>query len=422
MSNSSEPTDSRATAAMHLALPAGLREALPLLWRQPDLPSAQQALAGSGIAADEPMEARARWQRFAPLLARLFPGDVAADGHIDSPLLTQQDDAGRTLFVKADHALPLTACIKARGGVYQVLCIAEDVARAEGLLSADDTPDRLAQADARHLLAQHRVLVGSTGNLGYSVGVIGRALGLQVEVHMSHDAAEWKKARLRDIGAQVVEHPGDYTRAVAAARAIAAGEVRAHFIDDEGSRLLFLGYAAAAWDLQAQLADAGVKPTRERPLRVYLPCGVGGAPGGVCFGLKQLFGDAVQCVFVEPVQSPCFLLRLATGDPRLTVYDIGLSNDTLADGMAVPHASDLVTRWVGPLVDAVATVRDEDLLRALRVQWQRHGLRLEPSAAAGFVAREMALTAWDDAAVDLVWTTGGNGLPDAVFQALLEDD
>ncbi|GGX86113.1 D-serine ammonia-lyase [Vogesella alkaliphila] len=402
-------------------LPAALRLAQPLLWHNPSLLPAADALAACAYGRSDIEAAIARWQRFAPLLARLFPDSVAADGRIDSPLLSQPDACGQPLWVKADHALPITACIKARGGVYEVLCHAEELAQAAGLLPAGSSYTVLAEAPARELFAQHRILVGSTGNLGYSVGVMARALGLQVEVHMSHDAKEWKKQRLRALGAGVVEHQGDYALAVAAARDIAAADPHAYFIDDESSLLLFFGYAAAAWDLAPQLAAAGLRPTPEQPLRVYLPCGVGGAPGGVAFGLKCLFGDAVQCVLVEPVASPCFLLRLASGDDTLSVYDIGLDNQTVADGLAVPRASATVAGIVSPLIDAVITVSDASLLAEVRRQWQQHGLRLEPSAAAGFVAHLLASEQWPGDIIPVVWTTGGNGLPDEVFFPLLAE-
>lgn len=399
-------------------LQARLSLAQPLLWHNPVCLPAATALSGQPYGLEDIDAARARWQRFAPLLARCFPDSVAADGRIDSPLLPQHGSSGQ-LWIKADHALPVTACIKARGGVYEVLCQAEALALAAGLLPAGSSYEVLASDAARTLFARHTILVGSTGNLGYSVGVMARALGLQVEVHMSSDAKAWKKDRLRALGARVVEHAGDYATAVACARTLAAADPASYFIDDESSLLLFFGYAAAAHDLKAQLAAAGLQPTPARPLRVFLPCGVGGAPGGVAFGLKCLYGDAVQCVFVEPVASPCFLLRLASGNDELSVYDIGLDNRTLADGLAVPRASATVAGIVQHLVDAVITVSDDSLLAEVRQQWQQHGLRLEPSAAAGFVAHRLAAGAWQQDVIPLVWTTGGNGLPDEVFLPLL---
>jgi len=389
---------------------------------------AAAVLDGLPVTPGDVESARRLRANTAPLLAALFPELVVAGGRIDSPLLPLSGGLVEALggcaterwFVKADNALPVTGSIKARGGIHEVLGQAVRAARALGF--EGDAFESLAAPEWRARFADHTVLVGSTGNLGYSVGLAARTLGFQAEVHLSADAKAWKKDRLRATGVQVVEHAADYTYAVGAARERAAQLPRAHFVDDETSRELFVGYATAADDLARQLDAAGVVVSEARPLQVVVPCGVGGAPGGLTLGLKQRWGDAVRCVIVEPVQSPAMLLQLASGPARRTsVYEAGLTNETVADGLACAAASMLAAEVLRPLLLAAVTVSDERMLHWVRRAWATAHLRLEPSAAAVF---EAALALRRDArgraaATHVLWTTGGAQLPAAAFEALL---
>lgn len=372
------------------------------------------------IPATEVQAAADRFNRFAPLLAQLF-ADRGWDGRIRSELL--DGPQGTDWLIKGDHALPVTGSIKARGGIHALLSFVEQIAAQEGL-----SLDRLTDPDVRAVLARHTIVVASTGNLGYSIGVSARAFGLAAEIHMSSDAKEWKKERLRVVGARVVEHDCDYSETLERARASLSRD-RTWFVDDECSRDLLTGYAVAGDEVAEQLAARGTVVDAQHPLVVYLPCGVGGAPGGIAHGLKRRFGRDVVTVFVEPTASPCMLVALASGrGAEASVYDYGCDNATIADGLAVPRASALVLDAVGDAIDAAVAVPDAAMTEWMGEMWRAAGLRLEPSAAAAFAAFapfEAALSrssTWPRlaGATHLFWATGGSLLPDDEFLGVVD--
>lgn len=414
-------------------------------WFNPAVQSAAVALSDVGLTLDDMHDASARLTRFAAYIRRIFPQTEQAGGIIESPIqpVPQVQNAigqrynlplSGQLWLKLDNDLPISGSIKARGGIYEVLKHAEDLALAAGLLSLDDDYAKLDSDAFRSFFRGHRIAVGSTGNLGLSIGIMSATLGFEVTVHMSADAREWKKTLLREHGVTVVEYESDFSVAVAEGRKQADEDPACHFIDDENSTSLFLGYAVAAERLKLQLDAAGVVVDAEHPLFVYLPCGVGGGPGGVSFGLKLVFGDAVHCLFAEPTHSPCMLLGVYTGlHDEVCVQDVGIDNLTAADGLAVGRPSGFVGKAMQRLIDGYYTIRDEELYALLALLEQEEGIRLEPSALAGVpgIARIQApehqayhqrlqLTPARLAnATHLAWATGGSMVPDDEMNAYL---
>ena len=258
-----------------------------------------------------------------------------------------------------------------------------------------------------------------------SIGIMSAALGFRTVVHMSRDAKAWKKQLLREHGVHVVEYEGDYGLAVAQGRKNSQANPKSYFIDDEHSLDLFLGYAVAARRLEAQLRAQDIQVDPQHPLFVYLPCGVGGAPGGICYGLKEIYQDAVYCFFIEPTASPCMLLGLATGKMEgASVLDYGLSGKTHADGLAVGRPSGLVCRAVQHLVCGIFTVRDAQLYDDLRLINSQEGILLEPSACAAFAGPRRILETpfahLAQSATHIAWATGGSMVPPSIMQEYLQ--
>ena len=395
---------------------------------------------GLPVTLEEMKDAERRLERFAPFIKKCFPETEVQNGLIESELTPipemqhyleheyRQKIGGKLLLKKYSH-LAVAGSVKARGGIYEVLKHTEKLAIKAGILKPEDNYEKLASEECRKFFGQYTIQVGSTGNLGLSIGIASAAVGYRVIVHMSADAKQWKKDMLRSHGVKVVEYESDYSEAVKNGRKESDADPMSYFVDDENSKNLFLGYAVAAVRLQKQLEEQQIEIDEEHPLFVYIPCGVGGAPGGVTFGLKQIWGDHVHCFFVEPTQAPCMLLGMATGlHNQICVQDVGLSGQTHADGLAVGRPSGFVGKVMEPLLSGEFTLDDKWLYEYMRALWNTEGIFIEPSSCAAFEGplklmqydetrryiEEHGLSDKMENAVHIAWATGGRLVPEEV--------
>lgn len=173
-------------------------------WMNPNKQSFQLHKQKMPLTEQDVKDAESRLDRFAPYLQNVFPETKETKGIIESPLIAIPTMKSRLesrfsqqiegeLLLKCDHDLPISGSIKARGGIYEILKYAEDLAIKHNMLSFEDDYRKFDSEKFRLFFQQYTIAVGSTGNLGLSIGIISAKLGFQVTVHMSADAKQWKK-------------------------------------------------------------------------------------------------------------------------------------------------------------------------------------------------------------------------------------
>lgn len=398
------------------------------------------------VSDDNIDDASRRLDKFSSFFMKYFPETKKTNGLIESDLVEISNmkqalvdkynvEIPGTLLLKKDSHLEVCGSIKARGGIYEVLKYAEDLAIKHNMLNSNDSYEVFGSKKFKDFFSNYTIQVGSTGNLGLSIGIMSAKLGFKVKVHMSSDAKEWKKELLRSKGVNVIEYNNDYSKAVQEGRKASLKDNNSYFIDDEKSVNLFLGYAVAAKRLKNQLSQKNIKVDESHPLIVYIPAGVGGAPGGVSYGLKRLFKDNVHCFFVEPVLCPSVLLGIATQKfEKIRVQDYEISGITQADGLACSSPSSFVTRIMTNLLSGDFTVSDNRLFDYLRLLKTHEDILIEPSSCAAFQG-PVSLLKYDKSikycndhnltketlnnSTQIVWATGGMLVPSEEYDKYL---
>ncbi|EXJ23993.1 D-serine dehydratase [Alkalibacterium sp. AK22] len=419
-----------------------------IFWSNPMYLPTEEATKATPYSTTDIEDAEARLQRFAAFIRVAFPETEATDGIIESPLseisemkshlnASLETDLSGRLLLKRDDLLPISGTIKARGAIYEVLKHAEELALEKGMLESIEEDYAVFASEAfTEFFSQFHIAVGTTGNLGISVGMMARKLGFNVTVHMSVEAKQWKKEYLRDKGVEVIEHDTDFSKAVENGRAESDANPSSYFVDDEHSAELFLGYTVGGFRMKKQLEEEGITVDKDHPLFVYLPCGIGGSPGGITFGLKQAFGEHVHCFFAEPTKMPSMLVGLLSEKyDGISVFDFELGGLTIADGLAVPRTSGLVAKLMRTFFSGGYSVQDEVFKGLLSSLYDKESVFLEPAAVAGMVGPYRLLNTLNGKsyleaaglkdkmhqATHIAWATGGSMVPEKDREVFLEE-
>jgi threonine dehydratase len=238
------------------------------------------------------------------------------------------------------------------------------------------------------------IVVASAGNFGQGVAYAARALGVPAVVFTSRNANRAKVARMRALGATVIESGDDFDDARTASEAYAADHDAELLVDGDDPRI-----AAGAATLAVELTDAidsGVLP----PLAVAsVPVGNGALIDGVGAWLRHA-SPATRVVGIQAERADAMTRSFAAGRP----IDADRA-DTYADGIASRVAIPRAVELMFGRVDAMRTVSEDALHEAQAVLTEALGITVEGAAAASW-AGLLAEPPSDGAA--LVIITGSN--------------
>jgi threonine dehydratase len=273
-----------------------------------------------------------------------------------TPLLDVSSAAGRTLLIKCENMQPAGA-FKIRGAFNMV-----------AQLSAEQR--------------QRGVITYSSGNHGQAMALAARELGAPAVVVMPTTAPEIKIEGARAFGAEVILE--GTTSADRRARAEAEAEARG---------LTMVPPFDHEWIIAGQ-GTAGLEILEQRPdvAAVVAPIGGGGLVAGIAAAIKQS-KPGVRVIGVEPAGAAAMKASVDAGRP-VTLP----TTHSVADGLMPVRAGDLTFAHVQAFVDAVITVEDLDIVKAVLWMFTEAKVVAEPSGAAAVAA---VLTGAIDRAVPL---------------------
>jgi threonine dehydratase len=250
------------------------------------------------------------------------------------------------------------------------------------------------------------VLTYSSGNHAQAIALASRLLGVSATVVMPEDAPAAKRAATLGYGARIVSYDRARERREEVARRLQA----------EGDPVLIPPYDHA--DVIAGQGTAVRELLEETgPLDLLLvPCGGGGLLSGSALSARAL-ARGLRVIGVEPEAGDDATRSFRTG----TLHTVD-NPPTIADGARTPSLGTLTFPMVRSLVDDMATVSDDDLVRAMRFLWERMKVVVEPTGALGLAAALAGKVAVAGSRVGVV-LSGGNvdlGQALALFERLPE--
>ena len=230
----------------------------------------------------------------------------------------------------------------------------------------------------------------SSGNHGQAVALAAKEAGVKAYIVMPEDSSKVKIDAVKGYGAQVVLcEPNDQSREETCSKIIKEkGAILVHPFDDYN---IIAGQATACKELLEEVESVDA---------VVVPVGGGGLSAGTAL-LAHYVQPGIDVYLGEPAEVDDAYQSLKAGK-----IIPNTSSNTIADGLKTTIGE----KNFNILKDHVAevfTVKEQEIIDAMKLIWERMKILIEPSAAVAFasVLKNKEVFAGKDVGIIL---TGGN--------------
>jgi threonine dehydratase len=214
------------------------------------------------------------------------------------------------------------------------------------------------------------IIAASAGNHAQGVALAARSLGAQSTIVMPEYAPLTKREATEGYGAKVILHGGSYDEAFDHAVELQArdGGTLVHAFDDP---IVMAGQGTIGLEILKQLPDVSA---------VICPVGGGGLIAGVSTAIKSIRPD-VRIIGVQARGANSAVLSFHA-KKRLATKGV----HTIADGIKVQRVGEHTLEVILRNVDAMVTVDDISICRALLLLDEHSHLSAEPAGATPIAA------------------------------------
>lgn len=243
------------------------------------------------------------------------------------------------------------------------------------------------------------VVTHSSGNFAQALALAARDLGVPVYIVVPSDAPEVKRNAISLYGGEVIECFPSLDARMRKANEVVE-EKGATFIHPSNDIKVIQGNATAAMELLEAQPNLDV---------LIVPVGGGGLLAGTVLAAKY-FGTNVEVIGAEPLEADDAYRSLLNNK-----IEGNITTNTIADGLKT-QLGEVNFPIIKEAVKRIIVVRENEIVSAMRLIWERMKIIVEPSSAVALAALIKERHDFEDKKVGIILSGGNVDLNNLPFE------